>query len=175
MRQARHPGPSLQPRRLAVSARSAGEFRIKLGEGEELHSGLLSALAGLGLAHAAIALVSGRFAAFSYLTGEADTSGERLATYGAPCHLAGATTLIGANALVGRGPEGVPLLHCHAVVVDAECRVHGGHLPPGSCFIGAGGLVGQVLGLAEGGFAVAYDRETNYSIFQPSTEVEVAL
>ncbi|MEQ8652223.1 MAG: DUF296 domain-containing protein [Kiloniellales bacterium] len=174
MRQARHPGPSLEPRRLNVKAASAGEYRLQLGEGEELHAGLLDALADLGLAHAAITLVSGRFAAFSYLTGQPDKSGARLATYGAPCLLAGPVTLIGANALVGSSVEGAPLLHCHAVVVDAEGRVHGGHLPPGACFVGAGGLVAQVLGLSGGGFAVAYDAETNYPIFHPKVIAEVS-
>lgn len=174
MRQARHPGASLQPRRLNVAAKSAGEFRMRLAAGEELHSGLLAALADRGLAHAAITLVSGRFAAFSYLTGQPDASGERLATYGAPCQLEGPVTLIGANALVGCGAEGAPLLHCHAVVVDAEGRVHGGHLPPGTCIVGEGGLVVQILGLTNGGFTVAYDAETNYSIFHPSAIAEVS-
>ncbi len=167
MRQGKHPGPAAEPRRLAGRAESAGEYRIELEEGEELHEGLLSALGDLGLGQAAVSLVSGSFAAFSYLTGQPDASGARLATYGAPTTPAAPVTLIGANALVGSDGEGRPLLHCHAVVADAEGRVHGGHLPPGACLVGAEGLTLQVLGLAGGGFAVAYDAETNYAIFHP--------
>ncbi len=167
MRQGQHPGPPEEPRRLSSRAVSAGEYRICLGQGEELHGGLLKALDGLGLEHAAISLLSGTFAAFSYLTGQAGTSGERLATYGAPTSPQIPVRLIGANALVGSDAEGRPLLHCHAVVVDAEGSVHGGHLPPGACIVGPDGLKAQILGLAEAGFAVAYDAETNYAIFHP--------
>ncbi len=169
MRQAEHPGPALEPRRLRVGANAAGEYRVQLAAGEELHEGILAALADVGLQHAAITLLSGQFAAFSYLTGQADDSGERLATYGAPSVLCGPVTLIGANALVGRGPQGDALLHCHAVVVDVEGGVHGGHLPPGACIVGEAGLVAQVMGLSGGGFAVSYDAETNYAIFHPTS------
>ncbi len=174
MRRGQHPGPPQEPRRLHQRARAAGEYRIHLEPGEELHSGLLEALATLGLEQAALSLVAGSFDAFSYLTGQPDASGERLATYGAPTLPPAPVTLIGANALVGQGAEGAPLLHCHAVVVDAEGKVHGGHLPPGACIVGAGGLTVQVLGLAEGGFAVAYDAETNYAIFHPKEPAEVS-
>jgi len=167
MRQAKHPGPPELPRRLAIPAAAAGEFRLVLPEGSELHAGLIAALGDLGLTDASLRLVSGSFRAFSYLTGQPDRSGARLATYGAPTILAPPVTLIGANALVGANAEGQPALHCHAVVVDKAGQVHGGHLPPDACIVGAEGLVVQVLGLAEGGFAVGYDAETNYSIFQP--------
>ncbi len=54
------------------------------------------------------------------------------------------------------------------MVVDSEGRIHGGHLPPELCVVGEDGLTVHVLGLAKGGFAVAYDAETNYAIFHPA-------
>ncbi len=168
MRQGRHPGEALQPRRLAVAAESAGEYRLRLVAGTELHAGLVRAVTSLGLGQAAVSLIAGSFDRFSYLTGQPDASGARLATYGAPTSPPPPVTLIGANALIGSDGEGAPLLHCHAVVVDADGRVHGGHLPPDLCVIGEEGLTAHVLGLTKGGFAVAYDPETNYPIFHPA-------
>jgi len=168
MRQARHPGESRQPRRLSVAARSAGEYRVILPPGSELHEGVLAAAAEIGLAQATVSLVGGDFARFSYLTGQPDASGQRLATYGAPTEVTAPVTLIGANALIGSDAEGRPALHCHCVVVDAEGRVHGGHLPPGASIVGEAGLTLHLLGLTDGGFAVAYDPETNYTIFHPT-------
>ena len=82
--------------------------------------------------------------------------------------LSGPITLLSGNAIVGLDAEGAPLVHAHAVMADAEGRVHGGHLPPGECPVGAEGaralavLHGPVL------FAVREDPETNYAIFHPS-------
>ena len=168
MRTLKQPGPALEPRRLAVPATAARELRVTLHDGEELHAGLIAALTAAGVRHAAIQLDGGGFARMDYLTGQPDASGARLATYGAPTHLAGPVTLVGANAILGAREDGQPILHCHAVVVDRAGGLHGGHLPPGACVAGAEGLSGWVTVLAEGGFAVAYDAETNYPIFQPA-------
>lgn len=170
MRQARHPGAPLQPRRLSVPAESGGEYRLTLPPGAELHAGLLEAAGALGVGQAAVTLLSGSFARFSYLTGQPDASGARLATYGAPTRVPAPATLIGANGLIGSDAEGRALLHCHCVVVDAAGRIHGGHLAPGACLVGEAGLTLHLLALAGGGFAVAYDPETNYAIFHPAPQ-----
>ncbi len=168
MRTLKQPGPPLEPRRLAVPANVVAELRLTLAEGEELHAGIIAALTARGIRHAAIQLDGGGFARMDYLTGQPDATGARLATYGAPTHLEGPVTLVGANAILGAKEDGGPILHCHAVVVDRAGALHGGHLPPGACIAGAEGLGGWVTALGEGGFAVAYDAETNYPIFQPA-------
>ncbi|GAB5467255.1 MAG: hypothetical protein Kilf2KO_02850 [Rhodospirillales bacterium] len=167
MRQGQHPGPPLEPRRLSLQAESAGEYRVRLAPGSELHAAVIAAAVDLGLVQATVSLLSGSFDRFSYLTGQPDASGQRLATYGAPTLLDGPVTLIGANGLIGSDPEGRALFHCHCVVADAQGQVHGGHLPPEACVVGAGGLTLHLLGLAKAGFRVAYDSETNYPIFHP--------
>jgi hypothetical protein len=75
--------------------------------------------------------------------------------------------LLGGNGILGCGPEGATLLHCHAVVVDRDGRIHGGHLPPGVCIAGDEGLTALVTAVEGAGFKAAYDAETNYPIFQP--------
>lgn len=167
MKLLKHPGRPSQPRRLAAAGRSAGEWRVTLAPGSELLTGLAEALVARGVAQAAVQLLGGGFEAFQYLTGGPDASGARVATYGPPRRLEGPVALIGGNGILGRDAEGRPLLHCHAVVVDSEGKVHGGHLPPGTCRVGAEGLVAQVVALAGAGFAASYDAETNFTLFQP--------
>jgi predicted DNA-binding protein with PD1-like motif len=167
MRTLKQPGPVSQPRLVALPAEAAQELRVVLPAGSDLHQGLVSTLRDAGITDAAIRITGGSFASMQYLTGQPDASGARVATYGAPTLLAGPVLLIGASAILGRLENGDPILHCHAVVADRDGRTHGGHLPPGECIAGPEGLTAWVTVLAGGGFAVGYDAETNYQIFQP--------
>jgi len=168
MRTLAQPGAALQPRRLLEWAAPAGDLRVRLAAGQDLLRGLVAALDGQGVRHAAVQVMAADIARMAYLTGAEDPSGQRVATYGAPTWLDGPVTLLGANGILGPGPDGDTLLHCHAVVVDAAGRLHGGHLPPGDCLLGKGGAVALVTPLREAGFAACYDSETNYPLFQPT-------
>ncbi|NIA70863.1 DNA-binding protein [Pelagibius litoralis] len=167
MRTLVQPGTPLQPRRLLEWAAPALDLRVRLASGQDLLSGLVGALAARGITHAAVQVLSADIARMAYLTGAEDPSGARVATYGPPTWLAGPVTLLGANGILGPGPDGDILLHCHAVVVDADGGLHGGHLPPGDCLLGASGAVALATPLREAAFAAAYDSETNYPLFQP--------
>ncbi len=167
MRTLTQPGAPLQPRLLVEWAAPAEDLRVRLSAGQDLLRGLVAALALRGVHHAAVQVIAADIARMAYLTGAEDPSGARVATYGPPSHLEGPVTLLGANGILGPGPDGDTLLHCHAVVVDAAGRLHGGHLPPGDCLLGAGGAVALVTPLRDAAFAVAYDSETNYPLFQP--------
>lgn len=167
MRTLVQPGAPLQPRRLLEWAAAADDLRVALPPGQDLLQGLVGALATKGIADAAVQMLSADIARMAYLTGAEDESGQRVATYGPPTWLEGPVTLLGGNGILGPGPDGETLLHCHAVVVDAGGRLHGGHLPPGDCLIGQGGAVALVTPLREAAFAASYDSETNYPLFQP--------
>ncbi len=167
MRSLQQPGTPLQPRRLLEWAAPAADLRVILAGHQDLLQGLVQALAGREIGHAAVQVVSADIARMAYLTGAEDPSGQRVATYGPPTCLEGPVTVLGANGILGPGPDGTALLHCHAVVVDAAGRLHGGHLPPGDCLLGAGGAVALATPLREAVFEAAYDSETNYPLFQP--------
>lgn len=167
MRTLTQPGAPLQPRRLLEWAAPAVDLRVRLAGDQDLLHGLVAALADRGVRHAAVQVVAAEIAQMAYLTGAEDPSGARVATYGPPTRLHGPVTLIGASGILGPGPDGDSLLHCHAVVVDAQGRLHGGHLPPGEVRLGATGAVALVTPLRRAAFAVAYDSETNYPLFQP--------
>ena len=158
MRLLEQPGPASAPGR---------QFRIVLAEGEDYLTGLTQALAGRDITSAAIQVLGGTFASMQYMTGQPDDSGQRVATYGAPTSLEGPVRIIGGNAILGHGPDGQPLLHSHIVVVDNQGQIHGGHVPPEVCPAGPGGITVLASEMQDGGFQVAPDEETNYSIFQP--------
>ncbi|MCK6449731.1 MAG: DNA-binding protein [Alphaproteobacteria bacterium] len=167
MRTIRQPGKPARPRVLSVAASSGGELRIVVPEGTDLLNGLARALTGAGVASAAVFLNGGRFARMQYLTGQPCRDGKRVATYGAPTTLVGPVTLLSGNAFLGIDEMGKSIVHCHAVVVDRDGAVHGGHLPPGVCTVGPGGVVALAAALADAALAVRYDAETNYPIFHP--------
>lgn len=175
MRTLKQPGTPLQPRRLLEWAAPAGDLRVVLPGGRDLLRGLVAALASRDVRHAAVQVVAADIARMAYLTGAEDPSGQRVATYGAPTWLEGPVTLLGANGILGPGPDGDSLLHCHAVVVDAAGRLHGGHLPPGDVLLGGGGAVALVTPLREAAFEASYDSETNYPLFQPTRLVNEGL
>jgi len=162
------PGAPLQPRRLLEWAAPATDLRIRLPGGQDMLCGLVAALAARGIGHAAVQVLAADIARMAYLTGAEDKSGQRVATYGPPTWLEGPVTLIGANGILGPGRDGATLLHCHAVVADAEGRLHGGHLPPGDVLLGEGGATVLATPLREAAFAAVYDSETNYPLFQPT-------
>lgn len=167
MRQLKQPGPEQFPRILVSPAEPAGDVIITLAEGDDLLNGLRSAITRMGHRTAGIELLGGTLSALHYFTGMPDPTGQRLATYGDPTPLDGPITLLGGNAILGLDAEGVPMVHCHAVMVDRHGKVHGGHLPPGGCRVGAGG-VRALAAIHDGaGFGVKPDVETNYSIFHP--------
>ena len=168
MRTLVQPGAPLQPRRILEWAAEAPDLRVTLTGGQDLLRGLVAALAARGIAHAAVQVIFAEVARMAYLTGAEDPSGQRVATYGAPTWIEGPVTLLGANGILGPGPEGDTLLHCHAVVVDSEGRLHGGHLPPGDVLLGAGGAGAVATPLREAAFVASYDSETNYPLFQPT-------
>lgn len=169
MRTMAQPGPVQEPRILVSTGEAARNITVSLGPGTDLLNGIRDAVDAEGGGGAAVELLGGSLSGLHYFTGMPDPTGQRLATYGDPTHLQGPVTLLSGNAIVGTDAEGAPLVHAHAVMVDPEGRVHGGHLPPGGCTVGEGGARALVALHTSIQFAVQDDPETNYSIFHPMT------
>lgn len=170
MRLLKQPGP-LSPARHAIAWGEAGpSCRLTIGAGEDLMECLITALARAGIESAGLQLLGGVVARLSFMTGRAVEPGggiAQVATRSGPHEIACPATVIGGNAILGRDGEGVPTLHVHATFVDASGAVRGGHLLPGRCIAGPGGLRLQVTAVEGAGFEVGADRETGFDIFQP--------
>lgn len=174
LRTIKQPGRPARPRILSVPAASAGELRLVIAEGADLLGGLSTSLRKAGVVSAAVALAGGRLRRMQYLTGQPCNDGTRVATYGAPTTLEGPVVLISGNAFLGLDQNGLPIVHCHAVMVDREGRVHGGHLPPGACIVGRGGVIVHAAAIADAALAVRHDDETNFPVFHPATMESLA-
>ena len=168
MRQMKQPGPVQSPRILSALCGQSRDVFVTLPEGADLLNGLRDAVLTHGGKGAGITLLGGRIDRLHYFTGMPDPTGRRLATYGEPTPLEGPIELLSGNAIIGEDAEGNPLVHGHAVMAEATGKVHGGHLPPGDCPVGKGGV--RALAVLHDGavFSVREDQETNYSIFHPS-------
>lgn len=167
MRTVKQPGRPARPRLLSVEAKSGGELRLVLREGDDLLNGLAAALTKAGVASAAVSLAGGGFSRMQYLTGQPCKDGSRVATYGAPTILEGPVMLLSGSAFLGLDQKGMPIVHCHAVLIDNKGKVHGGHLPPGVCKIGRQGAVAHVAAFDGAALTVRHDAETNYPVFHP--------
>ena len=174
MRQMTQPGPVQSPRILTELCGASRDVLIALPEGIDLLNGLRDAVLSLGGKGAGITLLGGTIDRLQYFTGMPDPTGRRLATYGEPTPLAGPIELLSGNAIIGLDAAGMPLVHGHAVMAEASGKVHGGHLPPGECPVGSGGVRAIAVLHDDVLFAVREDAETNFSIFHPSRVPEIA-
>lgn len=166
-RRVQHPGVPLEPRVLSTVAAADREFRLYLPPGQDLLNGLAAIMAEMGIRTAGVRLSGGIFDEFSYYTGVVDPTGARVATFSAPHHPALPVTLAIANVVIGLDEDNSLKSHCHAVFTDANTNVLGGHLIPGKCHIGNGGLVAWITASGQAQLKTHHDPETNFPIFHP--------
>jgi predicted DNA-binding protein with PD1-like motif len=166
-REVQHPGPPMDPRILSLSAGAGREFRLFLPAGADLLEGLAETMLSLGVSTAGVRLSGGQFDAFSFYTGVEDPTGARVATFSPPHNPLLPVTLVIANVIIGLDENEQLKSHCHAAFLDGDGSVLGGHLIPGKCRIGAGGLVAWVTTSGEAQLKVRHDPETNFPIFHP--------
>lgn len=170
MRLLQHPGPVAPARRAIAWGEAAACYRLTIAEGEDLMAGLTDALAQEGVRSAGIVLLGGAVARLALMTGRPTDAGEqpaRVAAHSGPHEIACPATLVGGNAILGLAADEEPLVHCHALFVDAAGVMRGGHLLPGRTIAGPGGLRLHASTLARAAFKVGPDRETGFDIFQP--------
>lgn len=168
MRTIRQPGTPEKPRMLSVPATSGGELRLVVAEGRDLACALIATLNAQGVFSAAFTLVGGALARAQYLTCMPCDDGERVVAYGPPTPLDGPIAIVGGNGFLGMGEAGQPVLHCHAVLVAGNGKVHGGHLLPGQCPVGRGGALVHVAVIDGAALTVRHDEETNLPVFHPA-------
>ena len=169
MKTLRHPGPVLEPRRLALWAEGGCDLRIALPAGADLMEDLVTALRENGIESAGLVILGGALGRVSFMTGRPDDSGNRAATHNGPWDMDGPLTLVGGGAIFGPDQAGRPLLHWHALFSGPDGRVRGGHLRQGFCPLGPQGLLVLAQSLEGATFKVAHDPETNFPIFHPAS------
>jgi predicted DNA-binding protein with PD1-like motif len=167
-RRVKHPGEEIAPRVLSEVSEPGRELRLHLPEGTDILNGLGAILRAQGINTAGVRLGGGSFKKFSYYTGVEDPTGYRVATFSPPNHPPMPVTLAIANVMVGMDEEGAPRSHCHAIFLDGDGNKLGGHLIPGECIIGPGGLVAWATAGGTAELQAHHDPETNFPLLHPS-------
>ena len=141
----------------AILAGPARHARVVLRGGAALLDAVTEAMAGLGWPSATLLILGGPMARAVYHTSVLTPGGPRWIDYG-PAHDTPAPAwLVTGSATFGAGLDGLPALHCHAVLTGGG-RVVGGHLSPHACILGADGLVAHATGAEGARFQVVRDR-----------------
>jgi len=142
-----------------MSAHHAGparHARILLGGGLSLIDAVTAAMAGLGWRSATLLILGGPMARAVFHTSVLTPDGPRWIDYGPPREVPSPAWLVLGSATFGQALDGGPALHCHAVL-SGPGGVVGGHLSPGTCILGADGLVAHATSALDAGFRVVRD------------------
>ena len=167
-RRVNHPGEVIEPRVLTEVSETGEDVRLVLPEGADLLNGLCTVLNDLGITTAGVRLGGGSFTQFSYYTGYEDPTGYRVATFSPPHHPPCPVHMSIAIVIIGLDEEEAPKSHCHAIFLDAEGNTLGGHLIPGECIIGPGGMVAWATSSGDVDLQAHHDPETNFPLFHPT-------
>ena len=138
---------------IAVEAGAARHARLELAAGQSMLTAVTAEMARLGWESATLLILGGSMATALYHTSVLTPGGARWIDYGPAQAVADPAWLVMASATFGRGLDGSPALHCHAVLSGGG-RVAGGHLAPDRSVIGRGGLVAHATSAAGAGFRV---------------------
>ncbi len=96
-----------------------------------------------------------------------DPEGQVIATYGVPLVLQHACLLRG-SATLGQGPDGAPVIHCHATFADAQGTVRGGHVLTERTVVGPRPVSVLVTALDAISLRLGFDPETRLHMLRPS-------
>ena len=161
-----HPGPFSPIRIQSSSAAAAKHVRLSLAPGQSLFDALVAPLAQMGISSASTTILGGHFAELAFCVAPPDPSKKAVIAYTTPTQ-AGSTYMVFGNATVGKGVNGAPLVHCHAVIHTSDGTVKGGHIIAQGSIVGATPI--SVLVTAFEGFELraTFDPETNIPLMQP--------
>lgn len=162
-----HPGPVTPQRRESLTDRHSRAARFALRPGESLADGLARGLAALGARSAAFTLHGGTFARLDYCIAAPNPQGPQVARYSTPIP-AGPVAVLGGGGALGIALDGTPLVHCHALLADADGAVFGGHLLPAVSIAGEDAPVIHARAYSHVEVRQRPDPETAMSIFHPA-------
>lgn len=165
-RRIRQPGPTLEPRVLAVPCR-ARHACFTLAPGEVLLEAISRRLG--PCRGAVLHLEGGGFGPFQYVMPAPSPNKEHAAFYSGIRTPAGITRLETGRVTYGTR-DGVPWLHCHGFWTEANGHASGGHVIPDTTRA-ALPITVEAWVLDGAGFVARHDLETNFTLFAPEPAI----
>lgn len=164
-----HPGPRLMPRVQTVTTRSAA-LHVTLSPGVRLLDGLAQILEGTDATCAQVEITGGVFDRISYCVPAECPDGSVVCTFSETREARTPAQLLAGSVTVGFR-DGERFMHCHAMWLDAEGQIRGGHLWPETV---VGGVpVHAVVHPLPGVTTVnARDPETCMPVFTPHSDAQ---
>lgn len=162
-----HPGPVTPERRESRADEDSRAVRFALHPGESLADGLARGVAAYGGHCAAFTLHGGTFARLDYCIAAPNPEGPQVARYSPPIP-AGPVAVLGGGGALGIALDGSPLVHCHALLSDADGAVFGGHLLPAVSIAGEDPPIIHARAYSHVEVRQRPDPETAMSIFHPA-------
>lgn len=160
----RQPGPSAEPRFVAVECRCE-RITMELRSGHNLLSELHRGFGTQGFA-GGVANVGGlSLSPFAYVMPALSTTGENAAFYSETFRPRGITHLKTAAVTIGER-DGAPFFHCHGTWLEADDKRSGGHILPDETVL-AETIEIEALALDGALFVARHDPETNFKLFAP--------
>ncbi|VAV96775.1 hypothetical protein MNBD_ALPHA08-224 [hydrothermal vent metagenome] len=163
----KHQGKVDEKRVVSVLSPQSITFRHELVPGAVLADELVMACQRRGVNSAAISLVDGYFEGFEYCLASQNPDRKNKITYMPPIKETGIAMLITANATVGIGEDGEPLVHCHGLVTSNAGVPVGGHIFANKIKICRQPVMAFFTGFTGIGFTQQYDFEVTQAIFKP--------
>jgi predicted DNA-binding protein with PD1-like motif len=147
-----------------VAARGRA-FSFTLEAGLPLLAAARRGFAGQGFAGGVLNMRGGALGPFAYVMPALSKTGENAAFYSDTFRPAGITRLkMGAMTFGAR--DGAPFFHCHALWMEADGRVNGGHILPEETVVAEPFAV-EAFGIDGAVFTADRDPETNFKLFGP--------
>ncbi len=164
MRSIKQPGPPAPERIQWVAARGRA-FSFTLQAGLPLLEAARRGFAAEGFAGGTLNIRGGALGPFAYVMPALSKTGENAAFYSDTFRPAGITRLkMGAMTLGQR--DGAPFFHCHALWIESDERLGGGHILPEETVVAESFAV-EAFGIDGATFTAERDTETNFKLFGP--------
>jgi predicted DNA-binding protein with PD1-like motif len=161
----RHPGP-VDPVRLESSIEPAGcSVRLQLAEDKSLLDAIVEPLALHDIWSATFTLFGGGLSRVRYVLARPDQTSPRIVSLTDAIE-ADSVSLVTGSGTLGRGVDGKPFIHCHALFADKGGETFGGHVLTDATVIGAG-AVAYVRGFSDVSVEVRYDAEIDVPTLRP--------
>lgn len=165
MRSLRQPGPE-HPTRIDCFHGEARQIHITLRAGTTLNDAITAPLVAAGFQAATVTIAGAALNPLRYVMPGPPDNASHVAYFTAPAAPAGTCHLIQANATFGWN-AGKPSVHCHAAWTEPDGQTRGGHILPLETTV-AEPAEAVAWGFRDPRIETAPDRETNFTLFQPS-------
>ncbi|AHG62208.1 PPC domain-containing DNA-binding protein [Advenella mimigardefordensis] len=142
------------------------QYHLKIDEGESIYEGLRARFESRLIQFCSLFFLPANLQSAFYRTASPDATGKTIVRYGQAVVIENGL-LLSANAVFGQNQSGQALIHCHGCLVDANGRMHGGHLDLQRTIAGRRGVQAWVTATKFTGFRSQLDKTSNLFVFHP--------